>query len=353
MGVLDLLNAYREFGMSAGSDRLTGTLGKLTVRDLVVVGGALLCVIASFVPRYVAASATGLYLPGVEGVWINNWSLTSNLFDNLVKGVFPLAVAIMFVIRRYANRSRFSIASLTLDQFAAVVGVAAALAYVIEFATIINIAPALGIIGAVAIIVGTSMSRYIGAFRKDFVPSDSAFLSGAVVLTEPKPRAPKPVKPAVPVSTYDAAAHPGSSAEDSSPLFSDEGADSEISSTSVRSTDSVPAKDEKRPVPTAAPVVATESTTDSDKAVSNDDDFDVIESSAADADDAPRDEPEAFWFAVPAERNAVDPNTGETAFTLEPGTWILALEDRGQEFLVQDTNGTVGVLRDLNGVERG
>ena len=62
---------------------------------------------------------------------------------------------------------------------------------------------------------------------------------------------------------------------------------------------------------------------------------------------------EAFWFAVAQHRTAVDAETGAPAFVIEPGGWVLALEDRGHEFLVQHTDGRVGVLRDLSNIERG
>lgn len=62
---------------------------------------------------------------------------------------------------------------------------------------------------------------------------------------------------------------------------------------------------------------------------------------------------EAFWFAVAQPRTAVDERTGAPVFVIEPGGWVLALEDRGTEFLVQNTDGKVGVLRELNNIERG
>ncbi|MDQ4503797.1 hypothetical protein [Sinomonas sp. ASV322] len=62
---------------------------------------------------------------------------------------------------------------------------------------------------------------------------------------------------------------------------------------------------------------------------------------------------DAFWFAVSESRTAVDPQSGLPVFTLEPGQWILALQDRGHEFLVQSQDGRIGVLRDLSGIERG
>lgn len=62
---------------------------------------------------------------------------------------------------------------------------------------------------------------------------------------------------------------------------------------------------------------------------------------------------EAFWFAVSERRTAVDPTTGQPMFELHPGQWILALQDRGREFVVQSSDGRIGVLRELAGIERG
>ncbi len=70
-------------------------------------------------------------------------------------------------------------------------------------------------------------------------------------------------------------------------------------------------------------------------------------------DDSDSPQYEAFWFAVAQPRTAYDEHSGAPAFTIEPGGWVLALEDRGHEFLVQDTDGKVGVLRELSNIERG
>ncbi|HSU70416.1 MAG TPA: hypothetical protein VLI70_03095, partial [Micrococcaceae bacterium] len=61
---------------------------------------------------------------------------------------------------------------------------------------------------------------------------------------------------------------------------------------------------------------------------------------------------DAFWFAVDRPRAVVDEKTGGFLYNLEPGNWILALQDRGHDFLVQNTDGRVGVLRDLSNIER-
>lgn len=61
---------------------------------------------------------------------------------------------------------------------------------------------------------------------------------------------------------------------------------------------------------------------------------------------------EAFWFAVDSPRQARDERNGTVAFIIEPGSWYLALQDRGRDFLVQDQHGKVGVLHDLRNIER-
>ncbi|MHA7176754.1 hypothetical protein ACX80D_08870 [Arthrobacter sp. Sr24] len=61
---------------------------------------------------------------------------------------------------------------------------------------------------------------------------------------------------------------------------------------------------------------------------------------------------EPFWFAVDRPQNVINEKTRQFAFKLAPGAWILALEDRGNSFLVQDSHGKTGVLLDLVGIER-
>lgn len=62
-----------------------------------------------------------------------------------------------------------------------------------------------------------------------------------------------------------------------------------------------------------------------------------------------------FWFAVPAPRqltprdNPVGPPIGE----LVPGTWYLAVEQRGAALVAQLQDGTHGLLSDTSGIQRG
>lgn len=62
---------------------------------------------------------------------------------------------------------------------------------------------------------------------------------------------------------------------------------------------------------------------------------------------------QAFWFAVPEPREAVDPTTGMPAFTIYPGDWYLSLEDNGSWFKVRDSDGREGHLRNIDGIQRG
>ncbi|BFV59535.1 DUF5336 domain-containing protein [Kitasatospora sp. CMC57] len=62
-----------------------------------------------------------------------------------------------------------------------------------------------------------------------------------------------------------------------------------------------------------------------------------------------------FWFAVPAPRqlapkdNPAGPPVGE----LVPGTWYLAIEQRGNSLVAQLQDGSHGLLNDASGIQRG
>ncbi|WP_152348584.1 hypothetical protein [Brevibacterium sp. CFH 10365] len=63
---------------------------------------------------------------------------------------------------------------------------------------------------------------------------------------------------------------------------------------------------------------------------------------------------QAFWFAVPEPREAVDETTGMPVFTIYPGDWYLSLEDNGSWFKVRASDGsTTGILRNIEGIQRG
>ncbi|MDY0815024.1 hypothetical protein [Kitasatospora purpeofusca] len=62
-----------------------------------------------------------------------------------------------------------------------------------------------------------------------------------------------------------------------------------------------------------------------------------------------------FWFAVPAPRQLApkDNPAGGPVGELVPGTWYLAVEQRGAALVAQLQDGTQGVLADTSGIQRG
>jgi hypothetical protein len=61
-----------------------------------------------------------------------------------------------------------------------------------------------------------------------------------------------------------------------------------------------------------------------------------------------------FWFAVPATRPLFDEGNPQAPIAeLTPGTWYLAVEQRGQTLVAQTQDGRRGVLQDTSGIQRG
>jgi hypothetical protein len=62
----------------------------------------------------------------------------------------------------------------------------------------------------------------------------------------------------------------------------------------------------------------------------------------------------AFWFAVPVPRPLfAEDGTGGQIAELTPGTWYLAVDQRGQTLVAQTQDGRRGVLQDSSGIQRG
>lgn len=69
---------------------------------------------------------------------------------------------------------------------------------------------------------------------------------------------------------------------------------------------------------------------------------------------APASDFSPFWFAVPVPR-PLFPEDGSSAplAELAPGTWYLAVEQRGQSLIAQTQDGRRGILQDTSGIQRG
>ncbi|MCM2419150.1 hypothetical protein [Streptomyces sp. RKAG293] len=62
----------------------------------------------------------------------------------------------------------------------------------------------------------------------------------------------------------------------------------------------------------------------------------------------------AFWFAVPVPRPLFAEDGSPTPIAeLAPGTWYLAVEQRGAALIAQTQDGRRGVLQDTSGIQRG
>ncbi|WP_019546071.1 hypothetical protein [Streptomyces sulphureus] len=61
-----------------------------------------------------------------------------------------------------------------------------------------------------------------------------------------------------------------------------------------------------------------------------------------------------FWFAVPVAR-PLFPEDGspQPVAELTPGTWFLAVDQRGQALIAQTQDGRRGILQDTSGIQRG
>ncbi|NEA06534.1 hypothetical protein G3I28_45765, partial [Streptomyces sp. SID10116] len=61
-----------------------------------------------------------------------------------------------------------------------------------------------------------------------------------------------------------------------------------------------------------------------------------------------------FWFAVPVPRPLYAEDGSPTPIAeLAPGTWYLAVEQRGPGLVAQTQDGRRGVLQDTTGIQRG
>ncbi|OII67047.1 hypothetical protein [Streptomyces sp. CC77] len=61
-----------------------------------------------------------------------------------------------------------------------------------------------------------------------------------------------------------------------------------------------------------------------------------------------------FWFAVPVARPLyAEDGSGTPVADLAPGTWYLAVEQRGAALVAQTQDGRRGVLQDTTGIQRG
>lgn len=293
--------AFADPAPRTAADDAVRAAGPFTLRELVVLIAAALILIGSLIPF---AAGTRI---------VNAWVFSQTQFNQFVFLLGPLLVAVGFAWRRLAGRTRVALFALTLDQWGSVLGLLAAGYYFFAAVTSMSFSFLLCFVGALALVAGTTTAHVVGGFAADFAPG-----GGYLLARDIKPSAPVPEAAPVPAP----GASPAGPAASGPPARADGGGET-------------PA-----PGGTAAVVPGAG----------------VQESWAASAGtggEAPADAgPGPFWFAVPQPREAFDEQTGMWAFTVEPGAWVLALADRGDSLLIQHVDGRVGVLREIDGIER-
>lgn len=387
---------------SAADGAQQAVLGPFTLRDLAVFAATLILFTASLLPLF--------------GGRYNLWNLNNQFFLGLGI-VLPVVVSALFVARRLAPQTKIRIGSLSIDQFASVAASFALAFFFLATAAAFGPSLLVGLMGSAILFAATVLGRFLPFISADFqdraeVPAHVVARDAAVPVR--KPRAPKEARPsklstlsklskpskpgadarpapaaaatsasmpsaapapAAPAPAAPAPASPVSTAPEVSEWTAQGAQLPATQATAVVRPAGVPAREQDRFADAAAPDAAPEAVHDGGAQQGAPNAQRAGEPVAATAvhqqvraeqpigatvDPASRpddsgDQPatEAFWFAVAQPRAAVDPHTGAPAFVIEPGGWVLALEDRGHEFLVQHTDGRLGVLRDLSNIERG
>lgn len=144
-------------------------VGPLTLRDVIVVLGGVAVIVGSLVP-----------IPWTERVSVNMWIFPGLPFHFFVALLLPLLVAGGFAWRRLTGRTRVRVGSLSLDQAGSVISLFAAAYFFNSYVASMSPAYLIGFIGALAMVVGTTLTSYFGAFRRDFVAGGESVLGSDV-----------------------------------------------------------------------------------------------------------------------------------------------------------------------------
>ncbi|MFI0709561.1 hypothetical protein ACH4SK_02690 [Streptomyces inhibens] len=275
----------------------------LTRGDGVVIGAAVLLFIASFLSTYSAGdTCVGKYCPQTSGP--NAWDALALLMSVYLAGV--IAAALIVVARALPQPRKF--AGLEIGQVGASLALFAAWT---SFWTIIDSrgAGAGLILGLIAALVLAG-----GALATPLVPALKVALIGA-----PKPQAAAPYG-AGPNPGY---GYPGAQQQQAGQGYGYPGGQQQPQAGQTYG--------QQAPADGTAggPAGATPA-------------------AGSPADFAP------FWFAVPVARPLYGEDGSPSPIAeLAPGTWYLAVEQRGQALIAQTQDGRRGVLQDTTGIQRG
>ncbi|MGW7411646.1 hypothetical protein [Streptomyces sp. NPDC054863] len=277
----------------------------LTRGDGVVIGAAVVLFIASFLSLVSTPACSGEFCPRDSSTY-NAWDSLGLLMSMFLAGI--IAAALIVVARGLPTPRK--VVGLELGQFGVALAVFAAWT---AFWTIIDLGSAgagmiLGLIGALALAAGAVASPLVPALK-------------APLMGPPKPAVAGPYG-AQPGAGY---GYPGAQ----QPSYGGQSAPGGYGYPGGATQDpqaaapQAPAPDQASQGGQAAP--------------------------AADASGfAP------FWFAVPVARPLYPEDGSPTPIAeLAPGTWYLAVDQRGSGLVAQTQDGRRGLLQDTTGIQRG
>ncbi|MGW2859149.1 hypothetical protein [Streptomyces sp. NPDC001205] len=277
----------------------------LTRGDGVVIGAAVVLFIASFLNLTSAPSCSGQFCPSVAAP--NAWDSLSLLMSMFLAGIIG---AVLVVVGRSLPQPK-KVAGLDLTQFGVAFTIFAAWT---AFWTIIDAHGSgagmiLGLIATLVLAAAAVASPLVAALK--------APLMGA-----PSPAAPQPYGypgAAQPAGGY---GYPGAAqpygAQPGDPSFGGQ------------------PQAQAQPFGAQAPAA------------------DLNKDSQAPASAAPAGDFAPFWFAVPVARPLYAEDGSPTPIAeLAPGTWYLAVDQRGPALVAQTQDGRRGVLQDTTGIQRG
>ncbi|MFJ9694993.1 hypothetical protein [Kitasatospora sp. NPDC101183] len=307
-------------------------LRALTRGDAAVAGGAVLLFIASFLPYWSVDCGNSRYCTST-----NAWSTA--LFPVLPSiYLLGIAAAVLILVQRFqgpaaANRQ---VLGLRLDQWGIAFAVAALWTSVWSLGGGGDVAPGLGISA------GHSFGAWLGLIALIVVAGAAA--AGPLM---PALKAPLVTdRPAVPYQGgYPMPGQPGHPGAPGQPQPGQYGYPAQVQDPAFGGQPApagygYPAAGQPAPAPVQDAAVAAPQPT---------------QVAPPQAGAAPAADFQPFWFAVPAPRQLApkDNPVGAPVGEVVPGTWYLAVEQRGTALVAQLPDGSQGVLADTTGIQRG
>ncbi|SEC28600.1 hypothetical protein SAMN04489806_3043 [Paramicrobacterium humi] len=384
-------------------------VGSFTLREVLVFALTLVLLIASFLPL---VASTGI---GYTNLWSPMWLLgIPGVILPVVAAALLLLQRTMpstrwrvgsLSVDQFASVIAIIAAASYLGVIIVVVGIGAALRDAfggwVQVSVAPGVGPVLGLVLSLALITVTTVAPLLPPFSAEFQQRTAvaAPLNARPLVALPareRPASPaaqgwpqpggpqmpygQPYAPAghaptgfapqpasqTPLYAPQPSSHPASQHEPASPPAADPQASS-ASSGSAEGAAASPDAERTAPETTELAPDVEATVVRGPQTASAEDDIDEDDAGAPDqhrpvsasthvnsGEDAARTTPPTgpFWVWAPEPRDVLDEATGMPVFSIGPGAWALAVDDRGSELVIRHDDGRVGVLRDIEGLTR-